>query len=91
DGWLFNAMTIAVFSSVIFGRFKAHGIILVAILVNMLTTGINMLGVSSAWTNFVLGFILLLSLAAGKYISFEKLISIIRITRREDHGRKKTV
>ncbi|WP_411044021.1 ABC transporter permease subunit [Treponema sp. TIM-1] len=83
DGWLFNAMTIAVFSSVIFGRFKAHGIILVAILVNMMTTGINMLGVSSAWTNFVLGFILLLSLAAGKYINFDNLRSIIRITRRK--------
>jgi ribose/xylose/arabinose/galactoside ABC-type transport system permease subunit len=91
DGWLFNAMTIAVFSSVIFGRFKAHGIILVAILVNMLTTGINMLGVSPAWTNFVLGFILLLSLAAGKYIHFDKLVSIITTTRRRENGRKKTV
>jgi ribose/xylose/arabinose/galactoside ABC-type transport system permease subunit len=91
DGWLFNAMTIAVFSGVIFGRFKAHGIILVAILVNMMTTGINMLGVSSAWTNFVLGFILLLSLAAGKYINFDKLISSIKITRRQENGRQKTV
>ncbi|MDR2185479.1 MAG: ABC transporter permease [Treponema sp.] len=91
DGWLFNAMTIAVFSSVIFGRFKAHGIILVAILVNMMTTGINMLGVSSAWTNFVLGFILLLSLAAGKYINFDNLRSIIKITRRKQNGRKETV
>jgi ribose transport system permease protein len=87
DGWLFNAMTIAVFSSVIFGRFKAHGIILVAILITMMTTGINMLGVSSAWTNFVLGFILLLSLAAGKYINFSKLTSIIRSRRRQSDGR----
>jgi ribose/xylose/arabinose/galactoside ABC-type transport system permease subunit len=91
DGWLFNAMTIAVFSSVIFGRFKAHGIILVAILVNMMTTGINMLGVSSAWTNFVLGFILLLSLMAGKYINFDNLRSIIIITRRKKNGRQETV
>jgi ribose/xylose/arabinose/galactoside ABC-type transport system permease subunit len=84
DGWLFNAMTIAVFSSVIFGRFKAHGIMLVAILITMMTTGINMLGVSSAWTNFVLGFILLLSLAAGKYINFD-------FKRRQNDGRKETV
>ncbi len=72
DGWLFNAMTIAVFSSVIFGRFKAHGIALVALLLTMITTGINMLGVSSAWTNFVLGLILFLSLFAGKYLRFTK-------------------
>ena len=70
DGWLFNAMTIAVFSSVIFGRFKAHGIALVALLLTMITTGINMLGVSSAWTNFVLGLILLMSLFAGRYLKF---------------------
>ena len=55
DGWLFNAMTIAVFSGVIFDRFKVHGIVLVSILITMITTGINMLGVSSAWSNFVLG------------------------------------
>jgi ribose/xylose/arabinose/galactoside ABC-type transport system permease subunit len=72
DGWLFNAMTIAVFSSIIFGRFKAHGIILVAILITMITTGINMMGISSAWTNFILGLVLLLSLAAGKYINFDR-------------------
>jgi ribose/xylose/arabinose/galactoside ABC-type transport system permease subunit len=84
DGWLFNAMTIAVFSSVIFGRFKAHGIMLVAILITMMTTGINMLGVSSAWTNFVLGFILLLSLAAGKYINFN-------YKRRKNNGCKETI
>ena len=70
DGWLFSAMTIAVFSGVIFGRFKVHGIALVALLITMITTGINMLGVSSAWTNFVLGVILLLSLFGGKYIHF---------------------
>ncbi len=70
DGWLFNAMTIAVFSNVIFGRFQAHGITLVAILITMINTGINMLGVSSAWTNFVLGIILLSSLLGGKYINF---------------------
>lgn len=70
DGWLFNAMTIAVFSNVIFGRFQAHGIALVSILITMITTGINMLGVSSAWSNFVLGVILLSSLLGGKYIHF---------------------
>lgn len=73
DGWLFNAMTIAVFSNVIFGRFQAHGIALVAILITMITTGINMLGVSSAWTNFVLGAILLASLLGGKYINFSNI------------------
>ena len=73
DGWLFNAMTIAVFSNVIFGRFQAHGIALVAILITMITTGINMLGVSSAWTNFVLGVILLASLLGGKYINFSNI------------------
>lgn len=70
DGWLFNAMTIAVFSNVIFGRFRAQGILLVSLLITMITTGINMLGVSSAWTNFVLGVILLSALMGGKYSHF---------------------
>lgn len=73
DGWLFNAMTIAVFSSVIFGKFKAHGIVLVAILVTMITTGINMMGVSSAWTNFVLGLILLAALFVGKGVKLKRI------------------
>ena len=72
DGWLFNAMTIAVFSGVIFDRFKVHGIVLVSILITMITTGINMLGVSSAWSNFVLGAILLLALLGGKYLRFNQ-------------------
>lgn len=88
DGWLFNAMTIAVFSGVIFGRFKAHGIALVALLITMITTGINMLGVSSAWTNFVLGAILLVSLFAGKYLHFD---GRLKMKRREKHGREETV
>lgn len=70
DGWLFNAMTIAIFSNVIFGRFRAQGILLVSLLITMITTGINMLGVSSAWTNFVLGLILLSALLGGKYMHF---------------------
>lgn len=88
DGWLFNAMTIAVFSGVIFGRFKAHGIALVALLITMITTGINMLGVSSAWTNFVLGAILLFSLFAGKYI---RIIGKHQKKGRATHGCEKTV
>ena len=78
DGWLFNAMTVAVFSNAIFNRFKVHGITLVAILITMITTGINMLGVSSAWTNFVLGLILLLSLIGGKYLHLDKIKNIFR-------------
>jgi len=73
DGWLFNSMTIAVFSSVIFGKFKAHGIVLVSILITMITVGINMLGVSASWTNLMLGIILIVSLLCGKYIDFGKL------------------
>ena len=72
DGWLFNAMTIAVFSSVIFNRFRGVGIVLVALLITMITTGINMLGVSAAYRNFVLGLILLLALLSGKYLRFNK-------------------
>jgi ribose/xylose/arabinose/galactoside ABC-type transport system permease subunit len=72
DGWLFNAMTIAVFSSVIFTRFKGFGIVLISLLITMITTGINMLGVSAAYRNFVLGLILLLALLSGKYLKFNK-------------------
>ncbi|NLI20126.1 MAG: ABC transporter permease [Clostridiales bacterium] len=89
DGWLFNAMTIAVFSSVIFGRFKAHGLALVSFLITMITTGINMQGVSSAWTNFVLGVILLASLFAGKFIHFDSFGK--KPKRSEDNGCQATV
>ena len=78
DGWLFNAMTVAVFSNTIFNRFKIHGIALVAILITMITTGINMLGVSSAWTNFVLGLILLMSLIGGKYLHLDRFKTIFQ-------------
>ena len=72
DGWLFPAMTIAVFSIVMFNRFKGYGIVLVALLVTMITTGINMLGVSAAWTNFVLGFILLVAILASRAPDFAR-------------------
>lgn len=72
DGWMFDAMTIAVFSSVIFGRFHAGGIVLVSMLLMMIQTGINMLGVSSAWTDFVLGLILLLALFTRKVMNITR-------------------
>ena len=83
DGWLFYAMTVAVFSNAIFNRFKMHGIALVTLLITMITTGINMLGVSSAWTNFILGFILLLSLIGGKYLHLDNFKKILQKRRAE--------
>lgn len=69
DSKLLDAITIAVFSGVIFGRFKTMGIILVPILISMISTGMSMLGVKTEWIEFMKGFILLSSIFLAKYMN----------------------
>ncbi len=60
DSKLLDAITIAVFSSVIFGRFRTSGIVMVAILISMIGTGMSMMEIKTEWIDFVKGLMLLL-------------------------------
>lgn len=67
DSKLLDAITIAVFSNVIFHKFKTYGIIMVAVLISMIGMGMSMLGIKAEWIEFVKGVILLVSIIMGKY------------------------
>lgn len=62
DSKLLDAITIAVFAKVLFSRYNTLGIILVAILISMISTGMNMLGVQTGWIDFMKGFVVLVSI-----------------------------
>lgn len=70
DSKLLDAITIAMFSNVLFGRFKTLGIIMVAILISMIGTGMSMMGIKTEWIDFVKGLILLFSIVMGKSMNF---------------------
>ncbi len=72
DSKLLDAITIAIFSSVLFSRFKTVGIVLVAVLISMIATGMTMLGVKTEWIEFIKGFILLSSIVLSKLTNERK-------------------
>lgn len=68
DGFLLDALTIAVFSMALFGRMRVIGIILVTLLIVMLTNGLTMIGASASLMNLIKGILLLWSnYLRGKY------------------------
>jgi len=69
DSKLLDAITIAVFSGVIFARFRVVGIVMVAILISMISTGMSMLGIKTEWIEFMKGLILLSSIFLAKFMS----------------------
>ncbi|MBW2053290.1 MAG: ABC transporter permease [Deltaproteobacteria bacterium] len=71
DSKLLDALCIAVFSSVLFGRFKTIGIILVALLISMIGMGMSMMGIKTAWIDFMKGLILLFSILMAKFMNFK--------------------
>jgi ribose/xylose/arabinose/galactoside ABC-type transport system permease subunit len=95
DSELLDAITIAVFSSVLFGRFKTIGIVLVAILISMLGTGMSMLGFQTGWIDFMKGLILLSSIIMSLFMNLNSPISKINLFKTgkgaKDHGRQETV
>lgn len=72
DGYLLDAMTIAVFSTVVFGRMKAVGVFLAAAIIVMITNGLNMIGVSPSYIHLIKGIILLIAIAMGRVINSKK-------------------
>ncbi len=87
DSKLLDAITIAVFSGVIFSRFRTMGIILAAILISMISTGMSMMGIKTEWIEFMKGFILLSSIFLAKYINsgfMKNLANIFNRSKRRD-------
>jgi len=78
DSKLLDAITIAVFSNVIFGKYQSSGIVLVAILISMIGTGMSMMGIRTEWIDFMKGFILLFSIFLAKFMN--QNTSITRIS-----------
>lgn len=66
DSKLLDAITIAIFSSVLFKRFRMSGIIMVSLLIVMIGTGMSMMGIKTEWIDFVKGLILLTSIFLSK-------------------------
>jgi ribose/xylose/arabinose/galactoside ABC-type transport system permease subunit len=79
DSKLLDAITIAVFSSVIFGRFRTSGIVMVAILISMISTGMSMMEIKTEWIDFMKGLMLLASLIISKYMNQNQSFSPSRI------------
>lgn len=70
DGYLLDAMTIAVFSMVIFGKMKPIGIVLSTLFLVMLTSGLTSIGVSPSMINLVKGCMLFSAIGLGKIMQF---------------------
>ncbi len=75
DGFLLDALIIAVFSVVVYGRMKTLGIILVTVILIALTNGLTMMGVNPFFVKFVKGFLLLGALSINMAIKSEYFIN----------------
>lgn len=93
DSKLLDAITIAVFSNVLFGRFRTMGIVLVAILISMIGTGMNMMGIQTGWIDFMKGLILLFSIVMSYFMSSNTAFSKISFFRKgaKNYGHKEIV
>lgn len=74
DSKLLEAITIAVFSSVLFGKYNTVGIILVAFLISMIGTGMSMMGIRAEWVEFVKGFIIIISIMLSKVSNYYGMV-----------------
>jgi ribose/xylose/arabinose/galactoside ABC-type transport system permease subunit len=75
DGFLLDALIIAVFSVVVYGRMKTIGVILVTIILIALTNGLTMMGVNPFYVKFVKGALLLGALAINMAMQSEYFIN----------------
>lgn len=93
DSKLLDAITIAVFSSVIFGRFRSWGIVMAAILISMISTGMSMMEIKTEWIDFMKGLMLLASIFIAKFLNLSKGLSPIKHLTKgaRIHGHEDTV
>ncbi len=75
DGFLLDALIIAVFSVVVYGRMKTLGIILVTVILIALTNGLTMMGVNPFFVKFVKGSLLLGALSINMAMKSEYFIN----------------
>ncbi|MCG7851720.1 MAG: ABC transporter permease [Methanosarcinaceae archaeon] len=75
DGFLLDALIIAVFSVVVYGRMKTLGVILVTVLLVALTNGLTMMGVNPFFVKFVKGSLLLGALSINMAMQSEYVIN----------------
>jgi len=75
DGFLLDALIIAVFSVVVYGRMKTLGVILVTIILIALTNGLTMMGVNPFYVKFVKGCLLLGALSINMAMQSDYFIN----------------
>ena len=75
DGFLLDALIIAVFSVVVYGRMKTLGVVLVTVMLMALTNGLTMMGVNPFFVKFVKGSLLLGALSINMAIQSEYFIN----------------
>ncbi|UCD77195.1 MAG: ABC transporter permease [Desulfobacterales bacterium] len=71
DGFLLDALIIAVFSVVVYGRIKTLGVILATVILIALTNGLTMMGVNPFFVKFVKGSLLLGALSINMALQSE--------------------
>jgi ribose transport system permease protein len=70
DGYLLEAITIAVFAYTMVGKFKVHSVMLMTIFIVMLMNGLTMLGVSSDYINVIKGVMLILAIGLARFMQY---------------------
>lgn len=70
DGYLLEAMTMAVLAYVMFGKFKTQGVMLMTVFVVMLMNGLTMLGVGPSSINMIKGTMLIIVIGLGKCMQY---------------------
>jgi len=75
DGFLLDALIIAVFSVVVYGRMKTLGVILITVIIVALTNGLTMMGVNPFYVKFVKGALLLGALSINMAMQSEYFIN----------------
>ena len=70
DGYLMEAIATAVFAHVMFGKFKAYGVILMTAFIVMLINGLTMIGVTPSSMNIVRGVMLVAVIGFGKIMQY---------------------
>jgi ribose/xylose/arabinose/galactoside ABC-type transport system permease subunit len=75
DGFLLDALIIAVFSVVVYSRVKTLGVILITVIIVSLTNGLTMMGVNPFYVKFVKGLLLLGALSINMAMQSEWVVN----------------
>jgi ribose transport system permease protein len=70
DRYLVEAISIAVFAHVMFGKFKTYAVMLMTIFITMLINGLTMQGATPSSMNIIKGVMLILAIGLGKFMRY---------------------